>query len=288
MLFMFLCLHIVVQVVSGAKLAPPENIHVEKGLLKWTSASQDRNITYTVQYRSFDNEMWTDVPGCAQTLFHFCNVTVTKAESPHGCVMLRVQAKRGELTSRPVKACSRQGDSCTPEFSVTARPGSLTVHLSRNHSMALEHGDHAKHRVYYGKEGESLQLKHKDGASSVLIHNLEQGQRYCVMVQYIYYNNAIGLGSCIQCIVIPVSENVPKDVIVAVGFVIFMVFLLPAAYILIFQHRRIKQWLRPPYQMSDVLIQPFPEHHILWSSSSPNEERYDVISSIITEGSRKE
>lgn len=51
------------------------------------------------------------------------------------------------------------GDACTPELSLTARPGSLTVDLSRNHSLALEHGDHAKHRVYYGKEGELLQVR---------------------------------------------------------------------------------------------------------------------------------
>lgn len=51
------------------------------------------------------------------------------------------------------------GDSCTPEFRLSARPGSLTVHLSGNHSLAVEHADHAKHRVYYGKEGEPLEVR---------------------------------------------------------------------------------------------------------------------------------
>lgn len=48
------------------------------------------------------------------------------------------------------------GDVCTPGFRLSPRPGSLTVHLMKNHSLALEHGDHAKHRVFYGQEGEPL------------------------------------------------------------------------------------------------------------------------------------
>lgn len=51
------------------------------------------------------------------------------------------------------------GDSCTPDFSLTAGPGSLTVHLSRNHGLPLEQADHARHRVYYGKEGEPLEVR---------------------------------------------------------------------------------------------------------------------------------
>lgn len=51
------------------------------------------------------------------------------------------------------------GDVCTPKVSLTVRPGFLTVNLNRNHSMAHDLGGHLEHRVYYGKEGEPLQVR---------------------------------------------------------------------------------------------------------------------------------
>ncbi|XP_035459933.1 interferon gamma receptor 2 isoform X1 [Scophthalmus maximus] len=287
MLFILLCIQVVVQVpvVSEETLAPPQNIHVDKWLLTWTPATEERDVTYTVQYSSFDNRVWKDVPACVQTSFNSCNVAFTKTESEYGCVMLRVQAERRGLTSRPVKACSRYGDSCTPEVRLTARPGSLTVYLSENHSMFVEHGDNAQHRVYYGKEGESLQQMYEDGTSSVTIHKLEEGKHYCTKVQYIIFNQPYGLESCTQCEVIPESRHAPKqtEVIVAVvGVVVILAFLISAiAYILIFHHRRIKLWLQPPCQIPDhFLFEPFPEHHIRSSPSSSSDGHWDIISSI--------
>ncbi|KAI3356621.1 hypothetical protein L3Q82_017833, partial [Scortum barcoo] len=147
-----------VPVLSEVSLAPPQDVHLEKWLLTWTPGTDDRKITYTVQSQSFA-DVWRNVSACVQISFNSCNVTKHKADGKHGCVMLRVQAERLGLTSTPVEACGRHGDSCTPEVSLTARSGTLTVRLSRNHSMALEYGDHAKHRVYYGKEGEPLQVR---------------------------------------------------------------------------------------------------------------------------------
>lgn len=51
------------------------------------------------------------------------------------------------------------GDSCTPEVSLSARPGSLTVYVNISPSLVQDHGGHAKHRVYFGKEGESLEVR---------------------------------------------------------------------------------------------------------------------------------
>ena len=55
--------------------------------------------------------------------------------------------------------CALPGHLCTPDFNLTARPGSLTVHLSRNTPFLREHANHAKYRVYYGKKGEALQVR---------------------------------------------------------------------------------------------------------------------------------
>lgn len=286
MIFVFLYIQVIVQVpvLSEWLLAPPQNILVEKGLLTWTNATQEGGVTYSVQYRSLDTKVWKNVAACVQTSFKFCNITYIKAENENGCVTLRVRAERRGLTSKPVEACSQHGDSCSPEVSLTPWPGSLTVHLSRNHSMALEHGGHVKHRVYYGKEGESL-LNHIDGASSVSIHGLEEGQRYCIKVQYINYNIPVGAESCTQCEVIPESRNNQKQTQLTVAVVVpifLLILILVIAYVLIYQSGRIKHCLRPPYEISDILLQPFPEHHILSSTSTPSES-YDVISSITPE-----
>ncbi|XP_018552104.1 interferon gamma receptor 2 isoform X1 [Lates calcarifer] len=280
MLRIFLWIQAFVQVLSVVTLAPPQNIHVNNWQLTWTHDSEKEDVTYTVQYRSFDTSVWKDVQACVQTFSTSCNVTSTKAESEHGCVMLRVLAERQGLTSKPVKACSRHGDSCTPEVSLTARPGSLTVFLSRNHSMVLEHGDHVKHRVYYGKEGQSLQ-KYKDAVYSLSIPGLEEGQRYCTRVQYMLYEKPFGPESCTQCEVIPESEYERRQTVIITAMVVVVVvlILIPAiAYILIFQHGRIKKCLHPPCKIPDnFLLEPFSEHHIL---SSPSEEHYDIITAM--------
>ncbi|XP_040912931.1 interferon gamma receptor 2 isoform X2 [Toxotes jaculatrix] len=250
----------------------------------WTPATEERDLTYTVQYSSFNTKVWQDVPACIQTPFNSCNVAFTKDQSQHGCVKLRVRAERRGLKSIPVKACSRHSDTCSPEVNLTARPGSLTVYLNKNNSLTAEHAAHVKHRVYYGKEGESLERMYEDGTLSVSISNLEEGQRYCTKVQYLYYSDPIGLERCTQCEVIPKSRHKAKETeaIVAVVVVVVLVALMTSgAYFLIFQRRRIKQWLQPPCEIPPhFLLEPFPEHHISALTSSPTEGRYDIISSI--------
>lgn len=136
--------------------------------------------------------MWRDVPACIGISSTKCNVTLAEAVDEHGCMRLRVRAKRRGLKSEAVQACSQHGEepepggcvlalshlstlgsliravticralsgnSCTPDVRLSARPGSLTVHLMGNHSLALEHADHAKHRVFFGREGEVLKVR---------------------------------------------------------------------------------------------------------------------------------
>lgn len=281
MLFALLCLQTAVQVLSEATLPPPKDIQVDKWQLRWSPATEERDIMYTVQYRIFNTDEWKDVPACVQIAFNSCNVSSTKAKGEHGCITLRVLAERHGLTSTPVKACSRHGDSCTPEFSLTARPGSLTVHLTNNHSLAREHANHAKHRIYYGKQREQLK-EYKDAASSETIEKLEEGQWYCVKVEYVFYGRPVGLASCIQCERIPEpGDSTQTAVIVTVMAVVFLVAVVPAvAYTIIYQREKIKRCLQPRYQMPDLFLEPLPRDHIPVLTSSQSDEHCDVISSI--------
>ncbi|XP_035859718.1 interferon gamma receptor 2 isoform X1 [Sander lucioperca] len=283
MFFSVLFVLVVVQALSESPPAP-QNIHVDNWLLTWTPASEG-DTTYTVQYSRFNNRKWTNVSSCVHISSNSCNVTSTKAEAEHGCVRLRVRAERRGLPSPPVEACSRHGDTCTPDLSLMPGPGSLTVYLTMNHSLAQEYGRHAKYRVYYGKEGEPLlanSTKYEDAEASVTISELQEGQRYCVQVQYRYFKSSIGLPTCTQCELIPESKkDSNQTVILVVGPIMVPVLLIPLiAYFLICKSERIKQWLRPPYELPEDFLESFPEHHLPISSSSPTEECWDVISSI--------
>lgn len=277
-MFVFvLCLALTQQVLSRAVLSPPQDIHVEQWQVKWTPATDDQRVKHTVQFSRFDTDEWLNVSGCVGISSDSCDATAIKEKDELGCVKLRVWAAIGRLRSSAVEACSRHGDSCTPELSLTALPGSLTVHLNRNHSLAQEYADNAWHRVYYGKEGEPLE-DYEDDVSSVTINGLEVGQRYCMKMQYIYMNHPVGLPSCPQCELIPEPKPVQTGVIVAVVIVVLLtsssVLIL---YVFIFHYEKIKQGIRcflPPCKISlDISNM---KHYS--PPSDPIEERYDPIS----------
>ncbi|XP_068602122.1 uncharacterized protein [Brachionichthys hirsutus] len=275
-----LCLQFIVKVLSEAPPAPPQNIHVDRWLMTWTPATEAGGVTHTVQYSSFDSNVWTDVPSCVRTPASECDVASTQSGAEHGCVMLRVRAERRGLTSVPVEACSRHGGGCTPEVSLTARPGYLTVHLSRNHSLAREHADHAKHRVYYGREGEPLR-EFKEGVASVTIEGLQVGRRYCTQVRYLYFSDPVGLPSCPRCELIPESGKPSGQTWIILTVALFFLATLSVgiAYVLAFRCGSIKQFLRETrYHIpEDFLLEPFPDGHHLAAAC---EERYDVISCV--------
>nr|XP_046259878.1 uncharacterized protein LOC124066979 isoform X2 [Scatophagus argus] len=279
MFLIVVCIQLVVQVLSEAPPAPPQNVHVDGWLMTWTPAAEDRDVTYTVQYR-IASIKWTDVPTCLRISANRCDVHVIKDKSMFGCVMLRVRAERRGLNSVRVEACSTHGDSCIPQVSLTARPGYLTVHLSRNHPLAREYGDHARHRVHYGREGEPLE-NFKDGVSSLSIEGLQEGQRYCVKVQFLNFSNPTGLPRCPQCELIPNStgHSGQAEIIVPVVLVLVLVVLTPAiAYVLLFHCGRFKRWLRRTRcEIPDHFLVVTRNHEV---PSCQPEEHTEVISSV--------
>uniref|UniRef100_UPI0037E74D1B interferon gamma receptor 2 isoform X2 n=1 Tax=Semicossyphus pulcher TaxID=241346 RepID=UPI0037E74D1B len=283
MIFMVLLLQAALSARCEEPPAPPQNVHVENWLLTWSPPPDDTDVTYTV-HSSSHGSAWTDVPACEQMSSTSCDVALTAAKSKHGCVMLRVRTERRGLTSTPVPACSTHGDSCSPQVSLSARPGSLTVHLTDNHSLALKYADHAQHRVHYIREGDTLQ-HFEDSSSSLTLRQLQEGQRYCTQVHFILHSQAVGPPSCSQCELIPqTGDQVNPGVIVAVVFALFLLFPL-TAYIFLYQRKRIKQCLRPPYEISeDFSLQ---RHIPISTCSPPPEERYDVISCVILEERRE-
>ncbi|KAM9346956.1 interferon gamma receptor 2 isoform 2-T2 [Symphorus nematophorus] len=286
MLPVVLCSFFVVPVLSVvlSPPLPPQNIHVDKWLLTWTpAAAEEGNVTYTVHYSSFDKDQWIQVPACVHISSNSCDVTVIRDKGKQGCVKLRVQSERQGLNSSQVEACSQHGDSCTPTLQLTAFPGSLTVHLSRNHDLAQEYADHAKHRVYYGKEGTPLE-DYEDNVSTVSILKLETGQRYCVKVQYTYYNDPVGLPTCPQCVLIPESESKQTVLIVSLVVVLVVAFLAPViAYGLICHRRILKECIRPPCEIPRefLLLEGSGDSRPAINTNGCTQERYDVISSMI-------
>ncbi|KAK5861590.1 hypothetical protein PBY51_022973 [Eleginops maclovinus] len=279
MLFCVLCILIVPQVLSEAPPAPPHNVRVHDWLLTWTPAAEDGDVTYTSQYSSFNSLKWTNVLHCVRTSLNSCNVHSTKAGSMHDCVKLRVQAERHGRTSTSVEACSEQGLLCTPGFNLTARSGSLIVPLTEENSLAQNYAHNSKYRVYYGKEGEPLQ-DYKDDVASVTINELQEGQRYCAKVQYLYYKHTVGMPSCAQCMLIPHSGSSHAEIIVPVLFLFVLFAFVMMAYLYIFQSGRVKRFLRPPCRIREDLLEPIPEDRLPIHSSPSSEEHFDVITSM--------
>ncbi|KAM4558262.1 interferon gamma receptor 2 [Odontesthes bonariensis] len=279
MIFLFFCLQAAVQVLSEGTPPLPQDVQVDGGQLTWTPGSEDADLTYRVEYLSSDQEEWTAVPGCEEIPSHSCSIAASiAATAEHDCVMLRVQVQRAGLRSTAVRACSTHGDSCSPRFSLTPGPGSLTVHLSRNNSLARRYADYAKHRICFGKEGEPLRFC-RDAAASESLSELEAGQRYCVQVQHILWDEPFGPAGCSQCETVRASDYLKQaaiiaGVVVAVGLVV----LVPVvAYLLIFQLRKVKQLLRPPCEIS-LFLEPGLKAQIPILSNT--EDHYDRISSI--------
>ncbi|XP_061648299.1 uncharacterized protein LOC133486731 isoform X2 [Phyllopteryx taeniolatus] len=278
MLLLLICFHFVTQVLSEVPPDLPQDVMVDNWQLTWTPATKESTVTYSVRYCSLHCNLWKDVSTCKQTNTASCNVAFIKAEAEHGCVRLGVQAERRGLTSELVEACSRQGNSCSPEVSLDARPGFLTLHLNRKSKIALE-GNHIKHRIYFGKKGELLEA-YEDAVASVSIDNLKEGEHYCARVQYTYFDDPVGLARCTQCEVIPHSSPTTTKIEITVTIVILFIILIPViAYIPLFQRRRIKEWLKPPYKIPDPVF--FDVHDLSRnpiSSNSPTEEFCDITS----------
>lgn len=279
---MVLLVQTVLSAPSEEPPAPPQHVHVNNSLLTWTPPPEETGLTYTVQ-SSFFSMPWRDVITCVHTSSTSCNVPVKAAKSEDDCARLEVQAERQGLTSESAVACSLLNDFCTPEVSLSVRSDSLTIHLSRNHDLAVEHAAHLKHRVYYSKEGETLQF-YEDSASTLTLRKLQEGQRYCIQVEFILHDKLVGPPTCPQCELIPHTGAEGNPGVIVGMVLVLTVLIIASAYVFICQAGRIKRWLRPPYAIpEDFLLQ----RPLTIPTSSPTDERYDVISHVTLEEQRE-
>lgn len=276
MIFLFCLCQILVIVSSDIPPLAPLNIELVDQLLKWTPAEEDRNTTYTVQYSwPNDEDKWKNVTWCVQMGLTSCDVNSIISE--FDCVKLRVQAQRNGLTSETVEACCRKGD-CTPQVRLSSQAGSLTVHMSWDHDQVRSFADHAQYEVCYGRLGQALQFRRSK--SSVVLRDLDEGQTYCVQVQFLLFSKPVGVPSCSQCLDIPYSRVMSKTSWIIVAAVISFVALAVAslvAYMIIFHRKKFKRWLRPeqmPYSLT------LPLHDVL--VSSPVEEHCSSIIDFIS------
>uniref|UniRef100_A0A3B5M5R1 Fibronectin type-III domain-containing protein n=1 Tax=Xiphophorus couchianus TaxID=32473 RepID=A0A3B5M5R1_9TELE len=182
---------------SGAFKTPsPIDVVIDQSMLKWNSTASD--VTFTAEFHDFESD-WTPIETCIETRFTSCDLS---SEESDRCIRRRVAAWRNGVESEPVEACSRDGHACSPNFTLTAAPESLTVNLKRNHNLHKENADNLKYWIYFWKKGAQLKVK-----SEMFI----LGETYCVMVQFALHWKEYGPPSCMQCETIP-SSSKPPDV----------------------------------------------------------------------------
>uniref|UniRef100_A0A3B4AEF0 Fibronectin type-III domain-containing protein n=1 Tax=Periophthalmus magnuspinnatus TaxID=409849 RepID=A0A3B4AEF0_9GOBI len=218
---------------------------LQSGLLSWSPGADDADgVTFTVQFRRFGEKRWQDVPSCVHIAAPPCDVSALVQEAKHGCVRLQVKGHRQGEESEAVEACRRRNDTCTPQVTLSALPGSLTVHLTRSHALWDKHADHAKHRVCVGPP-ERPEQSCAESLSSLTLSALDEGQTYCTTVQYTLHGKREGLPRC------PVCQEPPRAA--AGHFWVIPAVVLPGlvlgsimAYFIIFHRDKVKRWLRPP------------------------------------------
>ncbi|KAM9709596.1 interferon gamma receptor 2 [Menidia menidia] len=273
---LLLCLQATVQGLSEVgRPPPPQDVLVGEGQLSWRAGSREAD-THTVEYSSLEEEEWRPVPGCLRTRGPSCPVAA--ALEGGGCVRLRVRAERRGRSSSWEPACSTHGAWCSPVFSLSPAPGSLTLTLSRNHSLVRRYGDHARYRVYFGEEGEPLQ-EHGEAASSRVLEGLQGGRRYCAQVENLLYGRPVGVAACVQCEGVPNPDTSRQAALIAamVGGVLLVLLVPLVSYTLIFHHNTIKRFLAPPFQMPKVLeAGPVTLPSVL----QQREEHYDLLCSL--------
>ncbi|NP_001347687.1 interferon gamma receptor 2 precursor [Fundulus heteroclitus] len=264
--------------VSQNALPAPSDVLIKQTQLTWNATAND--ATFTVQYRGFYDGGWTPLETCSSTPLTSCDVALVQAGEENGCVRLRVAARRHRETSEPVEACSRGGHPCSPDFTLSVSPGSLTVNLNRSQNLDWKYGGQLKHRIYLRRQGEDWQdhISH----SSKFFDGLEAGQRYCVKVEFVLYGQkSLGPASCEQCDTVPDFSTSKQTLIVIVTIVVSgIVLLVVFAYIQLFKSKNIKQFLQPPYTIPPGFQERLPTAGRPLVAESPSEEDYDVVSSL--------
>lgn len=269
MVFLIYLCHILIIASSDVPPKPPQNVEVDYDQVKWTSADQD-DTTYSVQYQLFDEYVWRNVSSCEQISGSFCNVTSARLDALHGCLDFQVYAQRKGVKSEAVEACSRR-DVCAPRVRLSSRPGSLGVHLGRDHELAEAYQDHMEYKLCYHKPGQSVEFC-RESLGSDVVTELDEGETYCVNVQFLHFSRAVGVPSCSQCEDIPLSgSRLSSSWIIAVVISVVMVGSI-VVYVIFFYRIQVKAWFRLE-QTPDSLTVAL--HDI--SLSTPTEEHFDSL-----------
>lgn len=226
-------------------VSPPEapgSVEVEAGLLRWSPAEGDS--TYSVESRRFLELSWSELSQCAGTTLSFCNVSAVIRDAIHGCVGLRVRAQRGQDRSEAVEACSVTEDTCTPQVNLSASSTSITVHLTRFHSLQNNYAHSAKHSVCYWSLDRPRPVCIETLSSvSLPLTDQDPGRTYCVTVQYLLYKKVlVGLPHCPVCIEVPRVQFEHKAVVLGIVLPLLALALGSGlAYVLIFHRKKVKK-----------------------------------------------
>lgn len=258
-----------------SELPPPQNVQLDDWTLTWSPSAAERNVTYSVYSLQTlkEEERWEAVTSCQNLPSNVCNVG--RIRTADHCVLLRVRAESGDLSSTPVEACSQNGSRCTPGMRLSSRPGSLTIHLSGDHDLAQEFAANVNHQIYLGKEGEELQ--HYDASSSLTVHDLDEGQRYCVQVHYVVFGRIAGPSSCVQCLEVLQAVSWKPVYLLLVFLLLLLLVVVPVvSYLLIFHYKKIKTFLEPPLAIPQSFRESLHHQHPL--TYQPEDEPFHQLS----------
>lgn len=267
MIFVLVLIQIVVSVSAGSAPQAPERVEVQDGLLSWAPAAVEDDVTHTVQFRLFPilsasitstitEKVWSDLPQCVRITASVCNVSVLIREADHGCVGLRVRAQRGRLRSEATEACSVSEDRCTPWLDLSPAEGSLMVHLTRDHGLRREFGDHAQHQVCHWSLDQPKPVCTKT-SSSLPISDLDPGRNYCVEVQFLSYSKLVGLPRCPVCREVPQPQSKHTGIVLGVVLPALMLAMgCGVVYVLMFHRKKIKKCLKPEREPDWLTLTP--------------------------------
>lgn len=265
---------IVVPESAASSLPAPGRVELQDGLLRWSPAED--HLPHTVQVRRFEQDEWSSLSQCQETVTSVCDVSALLREAEHGCLRLRVRAQRGPDRSEAVEACSASEDRCTPQLGLTPSGGSLTVNLSRRHVLLVALGHHAKYNVCHWSEDRPEPVCDQT-LDSVPLSDLEPGRTYCAWAQFLHFGRAEGAPRCAVCRELPPRRSPHAAAILGSTLTLAALALLcGATYVLIFHKKRIKAWFRPEQQPDSLML---PSGGAL--VHTPSEEEYSVITDFI-------
>lgn len=268
---------------AASSLPGPGRVELQGGLLRWTPAADHLNHTVQVQRfglrsQTLDKE-WISPSQCQETETSVCDVSalLQEAEADHTCLRFRVRAQSGPDQSEAVEACGASEGRCTPQLGLSPSGGSLTVNLSRKHSLVVALGHHTNYNVCHWREDRPEPLCEQT-LDSLLLPDLEPGQTYCASAQFVHFGQyAVGAPRCPLCQELPLRPSPHTAAVLGSTLTLVLLALVcGATYVLIFQKKRIKAWFKPEQN---------PDSLILTSGGAlvytPSEEDYSVITNVI-------